>query len=117
MFLEGTLLSWIVVVGALQPAGAQLVDVGDSDQPFEINADSLTYENERDIYIATGNVHIKQGDGALDADWVSFSTMWSQPACGSWVFSQESPTSVQVARSGWSAAICAAVAKVSSTVR
>jgi lipopolysaccharide assembly outer membrane protein LptD (OstA) len=60
-----------------EPAGererAELSALVGRDQPIEIEADELVYEQERDVYEATGNVVIRQPDGAtLEADWITF---------------------------------------------
>ena len=47
------------------------VDFGDA--PFEISADTIDYERERDVYVARGNVQLVQANQTLTADWVSFS--------------------------------------------
>ncbi len=44
------------------------------NDPFEITADRIDYEGARDLYVATGNVHVIQADRTLRADWVAFST-------------------------------------------
>jgi lipopolysaccharide assembly outer membrane protein LptD (OstA) len=42
--------------------------------PFTLSADSVSYEEERDVYEASGNVHLEHPRGAsLTADWVTFS--------------------------------------------
>ncbi|NRA04426.1 MAG: LPS-assembly protein LptD [Myxococcales bacterium] len=42
--------------------------------PFDIRADQISYEQDRDLYEATGHVIVEQeGGGRLEADWVSFS--------------------------------------------
>src|SRR2546427_5767738 len=41
-------------------------------EPFELTADSLHYDIERDLYVARGNVVIKQSGRTLRADWVAF---------------------------------------------
>ncbi len=47
------------------------VDFGDA--PFEISADTIEHERERDVYVARGDVQLVQGKQTLSADWVSFS--------------------------------------------
>jgi hypothetical protein len=42
-------------------------------QPLELRADSLEYERARDLYVARGEVVIRQGDRELAADWMAFS--------------------------------------------
>ena len=41
--------------------------------PFEIKADTIEYERERDVYVARGNVRLVQQDKKLSADWITFS--------------------------------------------
>jgi len=43
-----------------------------SEAPVKIEADNLSYDNERDVYAATGNVIINYGDGTLTADHVEY---------------------------------------------
>jgi lipopolysaccharide assembly outer membrane protein LptD (OstA) len=43
-----------------------------SEEPFELTADSLHYDIERELYIGRGNVVIKQSGRTLRADWVAF---------------------------------------------
>lgn len=40
---------------------------------WDITADSISYERERDVYTARGNVRIVQPGRSLRADWVAFS--------------------------------------------
>jgi hypothetical protein len=40
---------------------------------WDITADSISYERERDVYTARGNVRIVQPGRSLSADWVAFS--------------------------------------------
>ncbi len=50
---------------------------GPADAPggpaWDITADSISYERDRDVYTARGNVRIVQPGRSLDADWVAFS--------------------------------------------
>jgi lipopolysaccharide assembly outer membrane protein LptD (OstA) len=41
-------------------------------QPFELTADELEFESQRSLYVARGNVEIRQGERLLRADWVAF---------------------------------------------
>src|SRR5215470_3910551 len=41
-------------------------------EPFELTADSLHYDIERELYIGRGNVVIHQSGRTLRADWVAF---------------------------------------------
>lgn len=58
------------------PAAAAVI--GDSDRktetPFDITADSVEYESERNLYVARGNVVITQPGRSLTADWVAISS-------------------------------------------
>ena len=50
------------------------VRAADPGIPFEISADQISYEQDRDLYEASGHVIVEQEDGGrLEADWVSFS--------------------------------------------
>jgi lipopolysaccharide export system protein LptA len=63
------------------------------DAPFEISADTIDYERERDIYVARGNVQLVQGQQSLSADWVSFSRTGGRGvASGRVVFSDGNET-------------------------
>jgi lipopolysaccharide assembly outer membrane protein LptD (OstA) len=44
-----------------------------SDVPYQISANSVSYEEDRDIYEASGDVRIEQQGRQLTADWVLFS--------------------------------------------
>jgi lipopolysaccharide assembly outer membrane protein LptD (OstA) len=47
-------------------------DLGDA--PFTITADEISYEEEREVYEASGNVRVERLDGgSLSADWMAFS--------------------------------------------
>jgi lipopolysaccharide export system protein LptA len=65
-------LAWLIValgVLAAAPAGAQgTSDLLDSDQPIEINADSLEVQQEKQLAIFRGNVDATQGRIKLRAD-------------------------------------------------
>jgi lipopolysaccharide assembly outer membrane protein LptD (OstA) len=65
----------LLTLGLPAPAWAQLIGVGegDDDTPFDITADSVEYESDRDVYIARGNVVITQPGRSLTGDWVAFS--------------------------------------------
>jgi lipopolysaccharide export system protein LptA len=63
------------------------------DAPFEISADTIDYERERDVYVARGNVQLVQGSQSLSADWVSFSRTGGRGvASGRVVFSDGTET-------------------------
>jgi len=44
------------------------------NEPFEITADEINYDNERKLYVADRHVRVLQGDRSLRAKWVAFST-------------------------------------------
>jgi LPS-assembly protein len=50
----------------------------EAEAPFDITADTVEFETERDLYIARGNVLIIQPGRSLTADWVAFSTATRQ---------------------------------------
>lgn len=43
------------------------------DEPFEITADRILFDEARDLYVAEGRVRIEQSDRRLKARWVAFS--------------------------------------------
>jgi lipopolysaccharide export system protein LptA len=56
-------------------AGARAQDLGGADrpkQPVDVRAQSLAYERERNVYVASGDVVIEQPGRRLTADWVTF---------------------------------------------
>jgi len=70
--LHATLLACLL-------ASAAVAQSGDSDRarledPFEITADRIDYDGERDLYVATGNVYVIQTARTLRAEWIAFST-------------------------------------------
>jgi len=70
----------LVAIGLPASARAQMVgdDDRDSEAPFDITADTVEYESDRDLYIARGNVVITQPGRSLSADWVAFSSVTRQ---------------------------------------
>ena len=52
-------------------AGSESID---TDIPFEITADSIEFDQVRQLYVADGAVRVVQGKKRLTADWVAFST-------------------------------------------
>lgn len=62
---------WTLVGGTVCVASAE----GRSrmEDPFEITADRITYEAERELYVAEGNVHVLQAGRSLVARWVAYS--------------------------------------------
>jgi lipopolysaccharide assembly outer membrane protein LptD (OstA) len=56
--------------------GQDVLDPGEGPgggQPFDVTADSVEFETQRSLYIARGNVRIRQPERTLTADWVAFS--------------------------------------------
>lgn len=57
-------------------AAAQTGDPGKSrgfgDQPLELTADALDYDATRELYVARGDVLMRQGGRTLRADWMAF---------------------------------------------
>ena len=66
----------IALVGsAALGAGARAQDLGGADrpkQPVDVRAESLAYERERNVYVASGDVVIEQPGRRLTADWITF---------------------------------------------
>ena len=62
---------WILVGGIARAACAD--ERAHMIEPFEITADQISYEAERDLYIANKNVHVLQKGRTLTARWVAFS--------------------------------------------
>jgi lipopolysaccharide assembly outer membrane protein LptD (OstA) len=45
---------------------------GFGEEPIELTADALDYDAAQQLYVASGNVVLRQGDRTLHADWVAF---------------------------------------------
>ena len=58
--------------GGEQDSAGEMADAV-SEEPFELTADELEFERARDLYIARGNVVIRQMERTLRADWIAFS--------------------------------------------
>ena len=83
------LLAALFVVG---PALAAF-DTSFGDAPIEVTADNLEYERARDVYVARGNVRLRQEGKTLTADWMSFSRRGGRGvARGNVVFSSGTDT-------------------------
>ena len=68
--------AWIACIAWAAPAAqAQLPKIAfdASEQPFELEADTVEYERGRELYVASGSVVIRQGERTLSADWMAFS--------------------------------------------
>ena len=68
---------WIAALAVLLACAAAADTVSDlserlGEEPFELTADSLHYDIERELYIGRGNVVIRQSGRTLKADWVAF---------------------------------------------
>ncbi len=70
------------LLGVLAPAFARADVVafgkGDPVAPYDISADVVEYDRDRDLYTARGNVRITQTGRTLTADWVTFSNVTRQ---------------------------------------
>lgn len=70
-------LWWLLALAAsAQSAGPGPAEPGPN--PFDVTADSVEFETDRDVYVARGNVVIRQPDRTLTADWVAFSNTTRQ---------------------------------------
>ena len=58
-----------VLMGANALAGFEK-EFFEKDLPIEVNGDSVTYDRENEVYLATGNVVVVQGGSTLKADMV-----------------------------------------------
>jgi lipopolysaccharide assembly outer membrane protein LptD (OstA) len=62
----------VAASGLAQEIDELYEDLGDA--PFTITADEISYEEEREVYEAAGNVRVERVDGrSLSADWMAFS--------------------------------------------
>jgi len=62
-----------LLLGAPRVAFAQAAPPEPQQRAWDITADSISYERERDVYTARGNVRIVQPGRSLSADWLAFS--------------------------------------------
>ncbi len=70
------MMTWgILLSAAYTTPAAAAKDRARLDDPFEITADRIDYDGERDLYVATGNVRVVQPERSLRARWVAFSTL------------------------------------------
>jgi len=60
----------VLLAGAADPAGVLSDQL--RQEPFELTADSLHYDMERELYVGRGEVTIRQSGRTLRADWVAF---------------------------------------------
>lgn len=55
---------------------AQSDDAGEprgfGEEPVELTADALDYDAEQELYVARGDVELRQGERTLRADWLAF---------------------------------------------
>ena len=45
---------------------------GFGEEPIELTADALDYDAAQEVYVASGNVVLRQGARTLHADWIEF---------------------------------------------
>lgn len=72
--------AWITLAlcapaAADEVGGGSLVRVYEPGQALDLRADSLEYEAGRKLYVASGNVVIRQQGRELKADWVAYSRL------------------------------------------
>lgn len=70
--LTATLLAVVALIGWAGAVGAQVDDIRLSDERIVLQADEVTYDQDRGVVIATGNVEISQGTRVLLADRVTY---------------------------------------------
>jgi lipopolysaccharide assembly outer membrane protein LptD (OstA) len=63
----------LLLLASALPAAAADPPSEPAARAWDISADSISYERERDVYTARGNVRIVQPGRSLRADWVAFS--------------------------------------------
>jgi lipopolysaccharide assembly outer membrane protein LptD (OstA) len=73
----GVRIAVVVLVLAAAAAGDTFEDLSERlrSEPFELTADSLHYDMERELYIGRGNVTVRQSGRTLRADWVAFNRL------------------------------------------
>lgn len=69
-------LALLLACALASAASAQPAEPGKSrgfgDQPLELTADALDYDASRELYVARGDVLLRQGARTLRADWIAF---------------------------------------------
>jgi lipopolysaccharide assembly outer membrane protein LptD (OstA) len=71
LLVAGVVLLHAALLATPTPAGAQEAELGDRE--VVLDADEVAYDQERDIYEASGNVRVVQEGGrTLYADWLVF---------------------------------------------
>jgi lipopolysaccharide assembly outer membrane protein LptD (OstA) len=63
----------VLLLGAPSVAAAEDGPRSLRDEAWDIRADSISYDRERDVYTARGNVRITQPGRSLTSDWLAFS--------------------------------------------
>ena len=63
-----------MIMIAFAAAAAAAPDRSKMDEPFEITADEISYDDVRKLYTAKRRVRVVQGGRSLRAEWVAFST-------------------------------------------
>jgi lipopolysaccharide assembly outer membrane protein LptD (OstA) len=67
------LLLWCAPAAADDVGGGLVEGLYEPGQELDLRADSVEYESGRKLYVARGNVRIRQGPRELRADWMAFS--------------------------------------------
>jgi len=69
-----TIISLLFIAIGWSANVAAAADRDRMDEPFEISADRIIYDADRDLYVAEGHVQVDQVGRRLKARWVAFST-------------------------------------------
>jgi lipopolysaccharide assembly outer membrane protein LptD (OstA) len=72
----GLVVAVVIATAAVAAAQDRGIELGEA--PFDLTADTVRYERERDLYVARGNVRITHPQRTLTADWVAFSNRTRQ---------------------------------------
>jgi lipopolysaccharide assembly outer membrane protein LptD (OstA) len=68
----GMVVGVIVCLAMAGASGAQTTSLPERSQEFELTADSLEFEQQRNLYVARGNVRIVAKGTELTADWMVY---------------------------------------------
>jgi lipopolysaccharide assembly outer membrane protein LptD (OstA) len=73
--LAVALCALLLCAGAPATGTAQIPETpfSDDEGPYQLTAESIEYERARELYVARGDVTIRQADRSLRADWMAFS--------------------------------------------
>jgi lipopolysaccharide assembly outer membrane protein LptD (OstA) len=72
-FFGNVLIVFAFVFATVTESGAAEGERVRMDEPFEITADRIDFDNARQLYVATGHVRVDQADRRLKAKWIAFS--------------------------------------------